>query len=65
MAAKSGPWELYDLRSDRAEFHNLIWERPEKAKELEDLWSGQLASMSRLAAKTATQTNRMKPSQNP
>ena len=53
VAAKDDPWELYDLRNDRAESHNLAQERPEKAKELEALWNRQLEAMSRLAAKTA------------
>jgi arylsulfatase len=53
VAARGDPWELYDLRDDRAESHNLAQERPEKVQELETLWQGQLEAMSRLAAKTA------------
>lgn len=53
VAAKNDPWELYDLREDRAESHNLAAEQPEKAKELETQWNGKLEAMIRLAAKTA------------
>lgn len=34
-----GPWELYDLSIDRTETYNLIDERPEIAKELQELWN--------------------------
>jgi arylsulfatase len=53
VAAKGDPWELYDLRKDRAESQNLAQELPEKAKELESLWNQQTEEMSRLAEKTA------------
>ena len=53
VAAKGDPWELYDLRNDRAESNNLINEHPDKAKELEALWNQQLEEASSLAAKTA------------
>jgi arylsulfatase A-like enzyme len=52
VAAKGDPWELYNLSRDRAESQNLAQEKPEKAKELEELWSKQLQAMSELAAKT-------------
>jgi arylsulfatase len=55
VAAKGDPWELYDLRTDRAEAHNLATANPEKAKELESLWNQQLEAMSELATKTAPQ----------
>jgi arylsulfatase len=60
VAAKDDPWELYDLRTDRAESHNLAREQPEKARELEALWNRQLEDMRRLAAKTAPQPNQGK-----
>ena len=53
VAAKGDPWELYDLRSDRAESQNLATAHPEKVKELEALWNQQTEEMGRLAAKTA------------
>jgi arylsulfatase len=60
VAAKDDPWELYDLRDDRAESHDLAREQPEKAKQLEALWNGQLEATSRLAAKTAPQPSQKK-----
>jgi arylsulfatase len=56
VAAKDDPWELYDLRGDRAESRNLAQEQPEKAKELEALWNRELEAMSRLAAQTAAKS---------
>jgi len=35
---RSGPWELYDLRKDRAEQRNLISEQPDRARKLSQLW---------------------------
>ena len=32
--AKEGPWELYDLKADRTEQHNLATQRPEQVREL-------------------------------
>jgi arylsulfatase len=55
VAAKDTPWELYDLRTDRAESHDLATAQPEKAKELEALWNQKLEEMSELAGKTAPQ----------
>ncbi len=39
VAAKDEPWELYDLGKDRSETNNLADKHPEKAKELEKLWT--------------------------
>jgi predicted amidohydrolase len=33
-----GPWELYDLKSDRSEMHNLAEKHPDKVKQLAELW---------------------------
>jgi len=41
VAAAGDSWELYDLKSDRAERHNLADIMPEKANELSDLWQKQ------------------------
>jgi arylsulfatase len=60
VAANGDPWELYDLRTDRAESHNLTLEHPDKAKELETLWNDELKAMSRLAAETAPQPRKPK-----
>jgi arylsulfatase A-like enzyme len=53
VAAKGDPWALYDLRTDRAESHDLAGKLPEKVKELEAMWNRRLEAMHRLAAKTA------------
>ena len=37
-AGPDGPWELYDLASDRAENHDLAAAHPGKVKELAALW---------------------------
>ena len=36
---RQGEWELYDLKADRTELHNLAEAQPEKAKELANLWT--------------------------
>lgn len=35
---RNGPWELYDLKTDRTELHDLAQSQPEKAKELATRW---------------------------
>lgn len=52
VAARDEPWELYDLRTDRAESHNLAAQHPEKARELADRWNQETAAMTRLASLT-------------
>lgn len=52
VAAKGDPWELYDLRTDRAEQHNLAVKMPDKAQELAALWQTQTESFTALAHKT-------------
>jgi arylsulfatase len=52
VAARDDPWELYDLKTDRAEQHNLAAQMPEKAKELEQVWQRQTDSYTELAKKT-------------
>ncbi len=52
VAAKGDAWELYDLKNDRAEQHNLATELPAKAKELEQVWQKQTDDFSELAKKT-------------
>ena len=52
VAADGDPWELYDLRVDRAESNNLAAKIPKKAKQLEAAWNRQLKEMSELAEKT-------------
>lgn len=35
---RQGDWELYDLKTDRTELHDLAAQQPAKAKELATLW---------------------------
>lgn len=35
---RKGSWELYDLKSDRTEMHNLADNQPERVKELAARW---------------------------
>jgi len=49
VAAKNDPWELYDLKSDRAEQHNLALIMPDKVKELESVWQLQTDEFTELA----------------
>ena len=52
VAAKGDPWELYDLKTDRAEQHNLASKMPEKVTEMEQAWQRQTDSFIELAKKT-------------
>ncbi|MDX1964691.1 MAG: arylsulfatase [Pirellulales bacterium] len=48
-AGKNGPWELYDLGTDRGEERNLAKEQPERVKEMANLWEAKLAEFMQLA----------------
>ncbi len=52
VAAEGDPWELYDLKTDRAEQHNLAAQMPDKAKALEQAWQQQTDSFTDLVKKT-------------
>jgi arylsulfatase A-like enzyme len=52
VAAAGDPWELYDLKTDRAEQSNLASRMPEKARELEQAWQRQTSQFTTLAKKT-------------
>ena len=52
MAAEGDPWELYDLKTDRAEQNNLAAKMPEKVKELEKVWQAQTDEFTELVKKT-------------
>jgi len=41
-AGSDGPWELYDLSTDRSETRNLAKDQPEKVKELAAIWTRRL-----------------------
>jgi arylsulfatase len=51
VAAKNGPWELFNLSDDRCETHDLSQAKPEKLQELTALWQRQFDEYSALAAK--------------
>jgi arylsulfatase A-like enzyme len=46
-------WELYDLKIDRGESHNLADKKPEKARELEAIWTRHDREFCELASKDA------------
>jgi len=52
VAADGDAWALYDLKTDRAEEHDLSAKMPEKAKELADLWQKQTDAYIALAKQT-------------
>ena len=60
VAAKDDPWELYDLKTDRAEQHNLASSLPEKAKELEQIWQRQTEEFTALAKLTQNEQTKGK-----
>lgn len=49
-AGEGGPWELYDLSSDRSESKNLAGDMPEKVRELAAIWMTQLQEYTAVAA---------------
>jgi len=50
-AGTNAAWELYDLRTDRAEANNLAAKLPEKARELEQVWTRQWEAIRALAVR--------------
>ena len=52
VAAKGDPWELYNLRTDRAEQNSLATKMPEKVTELERTWQEQTDRYIQLARGT-------------
>lgn len=52
VAAKGDAWELYNLKTDRAEQHNLAAKSPDKVQELAALWQAQAESFTALAQQT-------------
>lgn len=55
VAAKDEAWALYDMKTDRAEQHDLSAKMPEKARELADLWQRQTEAYTALVKKTLSQ----------
>ncbi len=60
VASKGEPWELYDMKTDRAEQVNLAATMPDKVKELERVWQEQNDRCTDLARKTLPQKNQAK-----
>ena len=52
-AGENGPWELYDLKSDRGESHDLAGKLPDKVRELAKAWAEHFEEFRALAAKDA------------
>ena len=52
-AGMDGPWELYDLSTDRAESKDLAAAQPDKVRELADLWAKQLEASRALVTRDA------------
>jgi arylsulfatase len=64
VAAKGDAWELYDLKTDRAEQNNLAAKMPEKVKELADLWQKQTDETTTLAKLTLSEQPKGKAKKN-
>jgi arylsulfatase A-like enzyme len=60
MGAAGEPWELYDLKTDRAEQQNLAAALPQKVQELERVWQRQADSFTELVKKTLASQPRPK-----
>jgi arylsulfatase len=61
VAARGEPWELYDLKTDRAEQKNLVAQFPEKARALEQVWEKQAQEVADLAKKTLSEQPKDQP----
>lgn len=48
-AGANSAWELYDLKTDRAESENLAATDPERVRQMADIWKRQFEDFSRLA----------------
>ena len=64
VAAKNDPWELYDLKTDRAEQNNLAAKMPDKVKELADLWQKQTDEIAAVAKLTLNEQPKGKAKKN-
>jgi arylsulfatase len=56
VAAKGDPWALYDLKTDRAEQHDLASRMPDKVRELAARWQGQTEAFAEQAGQNANPT---------
>jgi arylsulfatase len=48
-AGADSPWELYDLRTDRAESNNLAGKDPDRVRQLAGIWDQHLAEFLEIA----------------
>jgi arylsulfatase len=48
VSAKNQAWELYDLKTDRAESENLVNQKPKLKEKLEKLWNDQVEEFKKL-----------------
>lgn len=60
VASKDEAWELYDLKTDRAEQHNLASQMPDKVKELAAAWQTQTHVYTALVKKTLAEQPKAK-----
>jgi arylsulfatase len=60
VALAKQDWELYDLKTDRAEQHNLATKMPDKVKELADIWQKQTDAFTELVKKTQPEQKQKK-----
>lgn len=60
VAAKGDAWSLYDLRTDRAEQHDLAAQLPGKVSELSALWQKQTDHFTDLARRTLAEQPKSK-----
>jgi len=44
-------WELYDLKTDRTEMHNLAQKHPQKVRELKAKWQQRFNQIRKLASR--------------
>jgi arylsulfatase len=51
VSAKNQPWELYDLKTDRAESKNLVKQKPKLKLKLETIWNNQVEEFRSLLTK--------------
>jgi arylsulfatase len=54
VAARDEGWQLFDLRRDRSESHDLAAERPDQVRTLAEQWNRHLEEFRILAEPTAT-----------
>jgi arylsulfatase len=50
-AGTGGRWELFDLKTDRCEAHDLAARRPDRVRELEQVWHRQFEAIRALATR--------------